>query len=58
MLVKVQMAHLRSDNFVCVITEQGCYKYPRRMKTDKALHLVGLIIKAGYIDASLWESDN
>jgi len=57
MQVKIQMAHLRSDNFVCVITEKGNYKYPKRLKNDKAMQLVNDVIKAGYIESKHWISD-
>ena len=53
----VQLCHKRSDNYVCCICDTGMYKYPTRLKDEKASRLINLVIKTGYINTKNWEQE-
>jgi len=54
MLVPIISTYLSSDNVVICITRGDSYKFPYRLKTDKAESLMNAIIIAGRIETDRW----
>ena len=54
---KVDLVHIRSDNYVCCMTDKGLYRYPKRLKTDVAQRLINSVIKAEYIETNNWKGE-
>lgn len=54
MLVPIISTYLSSDNVVICITRGESYKFPYRLKTDKAESLMNAIIIAGRIETDRW----
>ena len=57
MKAKVNLCHKRSDNYVCCITDVGLFRYPTRLKDEKARKLINSIIMAGYIETNNWKGE-
>jgi len=57
MQAKVMLCHKSTDNFIVCMTDKGHFKYPTRLKNDKADKLINEVIKVGYIKTRYWKED-